>query len=52
MIAIGAFILILSFILWTAMKFTIGVRVSEEEEYVGLDQSEIGVPSYPEFVPG
>lgn len=51
-VAIGAFILILSFIIWTVMKMVIGVRVSEEDEYVGLDQSEVGVPSYPEFVSG
>jgi len=49
-IAIGAFTLILSAIVWYAMKVTIGIRVSEEEEYLGLDQVEIGVPSYPEFV--
>ena len=51
-VSIGAFIFILSFILWTAMKYTIGVRVSAEDEEKGLDQTEIGVPSYPEFVQG
>jgi len=49
-VAIGAFTLILSAIIWYVMKVTIGIRVSEEEEYSGLDQVEIGVPSYPEFV--
>jgi Amt family ammonium transporter len=49
-VSIGAFTLILSAIVWFAMKATIGIRVSEEEEYAGLDQAEVGVPSYPEFV--
>jgi len=49
-VSIGAFTLILSAIIWFAMKATIGIRVSEEEEYAGLDQAEVGVPSYPEFV--
>ncbi len=49
-VAIGVFIFAASFILWTLMRITIGVRVSEEDEYNGLDMSEIGVPSYPEFV--
>ncbi len=50
--AIGAFTFVISFALWTLMKVTIGVRISEEEEYTGLDQAEIGVPAYPEFVSG
>ena len=49
-IAIGAFVFAISFVIWAAMKFTIGIRVSEEDEYVGLDQAEVGIPSYPEFV--
>jgi len=51
-VAIGAFIFFISLILWMAMKYTIGVRVSAEDEAKGLDQTEIGVPSYPEFVQG
>jgi len=50
--AIGAFIFIISLVLWSILKMTTGVRVSEEDEYTGLDQAEIGVPSYPEFVQG
>ncbi len=49
-LATAVFVTIVSSIIWFAMKATIGIRVSEEDEYVGLDQSEIGVPSYPEFV--
>jgi len=27
----------------------VGIRVSEEDELVGLDQAELGMDSYPEF---
>jgi len=49
-LATAAFVCIASSIVWFALKLTIGLRVSEEDEYIGLDQAEIGVPSYPEFV--
>jgi len=48
-IAIGAFVLITSFILWYAVKAILGVRLSETEEKDGADKSEIGLSSYPEF---
>ena len=48
--AIGAFTFIASFIIWFILKASIGIRVSEEDEYAGLDQAEVGVPAYPEFV--
>ena len=49
-LAVAVFVSIVSTIIWFALKLTIGLRVSEEDEYIGLDQAEIGVPSYPEFV--
>lgn len=49
-LATAVFVSIVSAIIWLALKATIGLRVSEEDEYIGLDQAEIGVPSYPEFV--
>jgi Amt family ammonium transporter len=49
-IATGVFVSLASAIIWFAIKVTIGLRVSEEDEYVGLDQAELGVPAYPEFV--
>ena len=49
-LATAVFVSIASTIVWFALKLTIGLRVSEEDEYIGLDQAEIGVPSYPEFV--
>jgi Amt family ammonium transporter len=39
-----------SFILFYALKVTLGIRVSEEEELTGLDFSEHGLSAYPEFV--
>jgi len=51
-LATAVFVSTASAIIWFAMKATIGIRVSEEDEYLGLDQAEIGVPSYPEFVQG
>ena len=48
-VAIGAFVLITSFILWYAVKAILGVRLSETEEKDGADKSEIGLASYPEF---
>ena len=38
-----------SFILWGLIKVIFGVRVSEEEEYAGVDISECGIEAYPEF---
>ena len=38
-----------SFLVWLAIKQTIGIRVSQEEEYSGLDIGECGLEAYPEF---
>lgn len=42
------FVLILSWIILSILKATIGLRVTEEEEIVGLDLSEHGTYGYPE----
>lgn len=39
-----------SFAVWFIIKSVIGIRVSEEEEYEGVDLSECGLEAYPEFV--
>lgn len=39
-----------SLAVWATLKFTMGIRVSEEDEYAGVDTSECGVEAYPEFV--
>ncbi len=48
-IAVGIFTVVCSAVLWTLLKFTIGIRASEEDEYAGLDQAELGLEAYPEF---
>lgn len=45
----GVFTFVASLIVWGVLKATIGIRVSEEEEMLGLDKAEIGVEAYPEF---
>lgn len=39
-----------SLAVWLALKLTLGIRVSEEEEYAGVDLGECGLEAYPEFV--
>ena len=48
-LAIFAWTFIVSFIVWFALKATVGIRVSEEEEYEGVDIGECGLEAYPEF---
>ena len=38
------------FLLFYVLKHTVGIRVSPEEELVGLDISEHGIVTYPDFV--
>ncbi len=47
--AIGGFVIVTSSIVWLALKYTVGIRCSEEEEYRGLDITEIGMEAYPDF---
>ncbi len=51
-VSYGVFTVVGSAIVWLILKATIGVRVSEEEEALGLDRSEVGVEAYPEFTFG
>ncbi|MEN8894553.1 MAG: ammonium transporter [Yoonia sp.] len=50
--AYGVFTFVASLILWTILKGTMGIRVSEEAEINGLDMSELGMEAYPEFSKG
>ncbi|MEK9743035.1 MAG: ammonium transporter [Gammaproteobacteria bacterium] len=49
---IFGFVMIASLIAWGAIKAVSGLRVSEEEEYRGVDVSECGLEAYPEFTSG
>jgi len=48
-LAIAAFVIVSSAIVWLVLKYTIGIRVSEEDEDIGLDMVELGLEAYPEF---
>ncbi|WP_439105514.1 ammonium transporter [Congregibacter sp.] len=47
---IFGWVFITSFIAFFAIKAVMGIRVTEEEEYEGVDLSECGLEAYPEFV--
>ncbi|MFT4763430.1 MAG: Amt family ammonium transporter [Oleispira sp.] len=38
-----------SFVTWLVLKAIMGLRVTEEEEYEGVDLAECGMEAYPEF---
>lgn len=38
-----------SLIVWALIKLVMGIRVSEDEEYEGVDLAECGMEAYPEF---
>jgi Amt family ammonium transporter len=46
---VGAFSFGASLVVWYAIKLTLGVRVSAEEEFEGLDVGEHGMSAYPDF---
>lgn len=39
-----------SLLVWGLLKVTLGIRVTKEEEYAGLDKVDCGVEAYPEFI--
>ncbi|WOJ97858.1 ammonium transporter [Congregibacter brevis] len=47
---IFGWVFVTSFIAFFAIKAVMGIRVTEEEEYEGVDLSECGLEAYPEFV--
>jgi len=51
-VVVGAFVFVVSGILWFILKVTVGIRVSEEDEINGLDMAELGMEAYPEFSKG
>ena len=46
---IFTWVFVSSSIVWLLLKLTIGLRVSQEEEFDGVDVSECGMEAYPEF---
>jgi Amt family ammonium transporter len=51
-LTIFVWVFITSLVVWLAIKAIMGVRVSEEEEFEGVDLSECGLEAYPEFTSG
>lgn len=49
-IAVGGFTVLFSFIVWVALKYTLGIRVSAAEELRGLDISEHAMEAYADFL--
>ena len=47
--AYGVFTFVGALIVWIILKAVVGIRVSEEDELVGLDKAELGMEAYPEF---
>jgi Amt family ammonium transporter len=50
-VMVGAFVFILSLVVWYILKALGGIRVSAEEETEGLDIGEHGNEAYPNFSP-
>ncbi|MGB1234238.1 MAG: ammonium transporter [Planktomarina sp.] len=50
--AYAAFTFVIGGIVWYILKLTVGIRVSEEAEIMGLDTTELGMEAYPEFSKG
>ena len=48
-VVIFAWTFIASSVVWLIIKAIMGLRVTEEEEYEGVDLSECGMEAYPEF---
>ncbi len=49
-LAVAVFTLVTSAIVWLVLKYTIGIRVTLQEEVEGLDIGEHGNQAYPDFV--
>lgn len=47
---IFGWVFVASLIVWGILKAVMGIRVSDEEEYEGVDLSECGLEAYPEFM--
>jgi Amt family ammonium transporter len=50
LVVIFAWTFIVSMIVWLILKLVMGIRVTEEEEYEGMDLAECGMEAYPEFI--
>ncbi|HHS93784.1 MAG TPA: ammonium transporter, partial [Rhodobacterales bacterium] len=51
-VIVGVFVFVVSLVIWFILKATMGIRVPEEDELMGLDKAELGMEAYPEFTNG
>ncbi|MFT6897497.1 MAG: Amt family ammonium transporter [Paraglaciecola sp.] len=51
-LTIFVWVFVTSLIVWGALKAVIGIRVTDEEEFEGVDMSECGLEAYPDFTSG
>ncbi len=49
LLTILVWVFVTSMVVWLVIKAIMGIRVSEEEEYEGVDLAECGMEAYPEF---
>ena len=49
-VVIGSFTFFSSLLVWAVLKYSVGIRISDEEEYNGIDADEFGLQAYPEFL--
>jgi ammonium transporter, Amt family len=49
-LGIFGWVFLASLVVWGVLKAVVGIRISEEEEYEGVDLAECGLEAYPEFV--
>jgi Amt family ammonium transporter len=49
LVTILVFVFVSSLIVWAILKAIVGIRVSEEDEFQGVDVAECGMEAYPEF---
>lgn len=48
-LTIFLWVFVASFVVWFILKTIMGIRVTEEEEYEGVDTTECGMEAYPDF---
>ena len=49
LLTIFTWVFVTSALIWSVIKLTVGIRVTEEDELSGVDISECGMEAYPEF---
>ena len=50
-VSVGAFVFLVSLVIWGILKATVGIRLADEAADDGIDQAELGMEAYPEFGP-